>query len=162
MSIGIDTLFPFQKDESKMFGFYLEKTAIDRIVKLSFVMMWLTLNYATVGLFGRVETNPVPTGLSDFRFGMVMFLISYGYFLYWDRIYKNAYRTCHSMELVDTEDTEVLNRLDPDRDEKALEILDQTVENAKDQLDEDDLQAQNTANFIDNKLRKHFSGDNYV
>lgn len=161
LSAFVDTLFPYVEDEDTLFGFYLEKTAIDRIVKTSFFIGWLSVNLFFAFSLGRVEGNPVPTGLNAFRFGLVIFLFSYAYFKFHSKIYMNAYRTCHGMDLIDETDENVLEKLDPDRDTEALKLLDDTVEKAKERLDVEDTEALATVDYVENRLRPYFKGDEY-
>lgn len=161
-SIGdfLDTIFPFEKDETKPFGVYLEPDAVNRLVIASYVLMFTMFNLGTTLTMGNAEGLLFPTGLNANRFAVVVFLFSFGYFKYKDRIYESAYRTCYEMDLVDRENEEVLNKVDPKRNEEALNVVEDVCDDAVNQIEEP--KTIQTVEEVRRRLKNFFKGEDYV
>lgn len=156
----INSIFPFEKDETKSFGIVLQPKALNRIVKMAFLMLFLTFNIGTALTLGFNDKILVPTGLNANRFALVVFIGSYAYFKYSDKIYEEAYRTAYEMDVVDREDTDVLNKVDPSREEKVMNVVDDVCDDAVGQAE--DTVTRTTIEEVRRRIKRHFEGDNYV
>jgi len=160
ISDTINRIFPYEEDSSKSFNILLKPKAVDRITKLSFLALFLSFNIGTGLTMGFQPDLLIPTGLSPNRFMFVMFIGVYAYFSKSDRIYESTYRTCYEMDLVDREDEEVKNKVDPHRNEEVIEAINDICDDSLGQVE--DTKTRTTIEEIRRRIISRFEGEEYV
>lgn len=162
----VQILFPFEETEDSEYGFYLEKKCLTRIVKLSVIIAFLMFNATTISIFGKNPHIPIPTGLSVSRFMIVMFLATYGYFSFKEKIYRDCFRSCDFLGVLDTSDEEIKDIVYPNRNTEAIKSVNEVIETAeetlKDEIGETDyIKVKSALKDAERKLTNKFEGEEY-